>query len=158
MWITSLIHKGARLLKVALIRVSANKQKFSRFRFSKAIWELWFRQYCKQTHNDRKSWKDLMFLSHIYIPKVPNIPKNVPVGQRERWLWLLSRKWERYYWYTRMLCGNKRGDFFIPTLVNINNLSSLKNAARNLRFICYKAISNNGLYCFLQVFQSNILA
>ncbi len=54
------------------------------------------------------SWRDLMFLSHIYIPKVPNIP----VGQRESWLWLLSRKWERHNRYTQMHCGHKRGDFF----------------------------------------------
>lgn len=108
MWITPLIHKGARLLKVALIRVSANKQKFSRFRFSKAIWELRCRRYCKQTENySTASWKDWMFLSHIYIPKVPNIP----AGQRESWLWLLPRKWERHNRYTRMHCGNKRRDF-----------------------------------------------
>lgn len=99
------------------------------------------------------SWKDWMFLSHIYIPKGPKIP----AGQRASWLWLLPRKWERHNRYTRMHCGNKRRDFLFR-LVNTNNLRPLKNATLNLRFILYKANFNNGLYCFLQVFQNNILA
>lgn len=83
-WITPLIHKGARLLKVALIRVSANKQKFSRFRFSKAIRALWCRLYCKQTENYTKIQHSILERLNVFIPYLHSkSPKNPCRTKRE---------------------------------------------------------------------------
>lgn len=92
MWITPLIHKGARLLKVALIRVSANKQKFSRFRFSKAIWELRCRRYCKQTENYRKIQHSILERLNVFIPYLHSKSPKYPCRTKRKLAMITSQE------------------------------------------------------------------
>lgn len=115
MWITSLIHKGARSLKVDLIRLVQINKSSVVSGFPKQSESFGADGTANKPKNTAQHLgKTECFLSHIYIPNVPNIP----AGQRESWLWLVPRKWERHNRYTRMHCGNKRRDLFFLIFLN----------------------------------------